>query len=434
MSATPISVPRYFVRDPMTDVPLVGAKIFTYIAGTTTPADTWADDDKFSENTNPVITDADGGADIFGDGLYKFIVYRADDTLLYEVDGIIGGTAVFDRPASGVMSLPFDDIVADDVQAAIEELGQKRVKDTDVIDIAHGGTGSVSASEARTNLGVAIGSNVQAWDTDLDVLAALGARVFSGMLYGLTLSSNGANPTTQVDIAAGRCIDSTNLHFMTCAAMTKRLDQGWAVGTGNGFRYSGAAITDTTYHIYAVTTAAGVQDYYADPSTVIATVLAHLQAETGGSAYIYARRIFSIVRVAAAIKKFYQLGDNVVWDVQTADDAQNNPGTAARSITLTVPTGIIVRARVVAGLVDSSASPIRFMLITALEQADTAPALNLFTLAMWDGGSAGSGNSALADIKTDTLGRIRSRMSSGGANITQYISTVGYYDDRGRDG
>lgn len=42
-----------------------------------------------------------------------------------------------------------------------------------VIDILYGGTGASSASGARTSLGVAIGSNVQAWSANLDAIAAL---------------------------------------------------------------------------------------------------------------------------------------------------------------------------------------------------------------------------------------------------------------------
>jgi hypothetical protein len=41
--------------------------------------------------------------------------------------------------------------------------------------VTHGGTGSSTAEDARTALGVAVGSDVQAWDADLDTIAGLTA-------------------------------------------------------------------------------------------------------------------------------------------------------------------------------------------------------------------------------------------------------------------
>lgn len=41
------------------------------------------------------------------------------------------------------------------------------------IPVADGGTNATTTSAARTSLGVAIGTNVQAWDADLDTIAAL---------------------------------------------------------------------------------------------------------------------------------------------------------------------------------------------------------------------------------------------------------------------
>ena len=56
--------------------PLSNGKVYTYYAGTTSPADTWTSADQTSLNTNPVILDAAGAANIFLDSgiLYKIVI------------------------------------------------------------------------------------------------------------------------------------------------------------------------------------------------------------------------------------------------------------------------------------------------------------------------------------------------------------------------
>jgi len=70
--------------------PLVGGKIYTYAAGTTTPAATYTDSSAGTANTNPIILDSYGQANIWllSSTSYKFVVKTATDTLLYTVDNI----------------------------------------------------------------------------------------------------------------------------------------------------------------------------------------------------------------------------------------------------------------------------------------------------------------------------------------------------------
>ena len=70
--------------------PLVGGKIYTYAAGTSTPATTYTDSSAGTANTNPIILDSYGQANIWllSTVSYKFVVKTATDTLLYTVDNI----------------------------------------------------------------------------------------------------------------------------------------------------------------------------------------------------------------------------------------------------------------------------------------------------------------------------------------------------------
>lgn len=167
------------------------------------------------------------------------------------------------------------------------------------------------------------------------------AQLPRGYIDGCALT-NGTDATNDINIAAGVCRDSTNAFSITVAAMAgKQLDANWAPGAAAGMRNSAAAITNTTYHIYAVAKADGTQDIYAHTSTTAATALAALQAEPSGASYVYARLIMSIVRTGASIKAFKQkLNGVVLWVAAVSETVGTAFDTTQRNYVLTVPTGI----------------------------------------------------------------------------------------------
>jgi hypothetical protein len=78
--------------------PLASGAVTTYLAGTTTPTNTWQDRGQTTLNTNPIVLDATGSALIWLDPavVYKFEVKDALGATLYTTDNISGSPPVTD--------------------------------------------------------------------------------------------------------------------------------------------------------------------------------------------------------------------------------------------------------------------------------------------------------------------------------------------------
>ena len=83
---TPVPKIQFFADD---GTPLVGGKLYSYAAGTTTPLATYTTYAGTVANTNPVILDSRGEANVWlGANVYKLALYDADNALIWTVDNI----------------------------------------------------------------------------------------------------------------------------------------------------------------------------------------------------------------------------------------------------------------------------------------------------------------------------------------------------------
>src|SRR5690606_24026306 len=67
-------------------IPLSGCKVYTYEPNSDILKKTWIDIDKTVENTNPILLDAAGEADIYLDGLYRIVVKDRFGFVVYDVE------------------------------------------------------------------------------------------------------------------------------------------------------------------------------------------------------------------------------------------------------------------------------------------------------------------------------------------------------------
>lgn len=258
----------------------------------------------------------------------------------------------------------------------------------------------------------------------------LGANISlpPGFLYGCQLSNNVADATNDIDIAAGKCRDSTDVdNLILTSTLTKRLDAAWVVGTNQGGLDTGA-IANTTYHTWLIKRS--------DTGVVDALFSVSASAPTMPANYDYKRRIGSIVRLGGTILAFVQDGDEFTWLSPKPDvSAVTNPGTAAVTRTLTVPVGIRVKALVVTtGEGNTAADMPGAIYISDLSVTNAVPGTGASNIISYTTAAGNTYMASLVMVYTNTSGQVRSRLQLSAAGTRLYMTTLGWIDTRERLG
>lgn len=254
------------------------------------------------------------------------------------------------------------------------------------------------------------------------------ATVYLDELTGLGLSNSGADLAVAAGAAASDdATISARIAMVLGSALTGKTSGTWVVGNNQTKLDAGTVGNNQTWHVFVIerTDTAVVDILFSQSAT----------APTLPTNYTKKRRIGAFrTDGSAAILPFVQYADEFYWTTPpTIDVSAANPGTAAVTRTLTVPTGIQVLAIVEVGINNQSTNDIAVYL-SSLDTTDVVGSITASPLATVAGGNAAATASAIAQARvwTNTSGQIRSRLSASGASDVLSIQTIGWLDRRGR--
>ena len=290
-------------------VPLSGGKVFTYIAGTTTPQATFTDYTGATPNTNPVILDSRGEANIWlGGATYKFRLTDANEVEIWTVDYISAPTSAVSPVLSGNVTIDSDTpgpalkitqtgtgpvmrvqdsadpdttpFIIDNAgnvgigtatpTAQLEATGAAKIGSLTLtsapLPVASGGTGAVTAAAARASLGTAASGPVGSSDITMNTARLLGRttagsgaieEITAGAGLSLTGGALSVLPTALNGLLLNVQVFTSSGTYTRTANVTRVIVTAVGGGGGSGGSSGGVGGTGGTTSFGSHVSAAG---------------------------------------------------------------------------------------------------------------------------------------------------------------------------------
>lgn len=246
-SLMPTGKQQYFY--PGSPSPLVGGKLYTYAAGTSTPQPTYQDAAGTIPNTNPITLDSTGSALIYWSGSYKIVLKDAAGNTVYTVDNYSSPDKVISDTISGFQLADYAALRAfSGVQKAVYLTGYLATSaptgvagmfvrdDHDTTTADNGGTVIVTANGVRWKRSFT-GSVKAAWfGADPSGAADSTAAIQAAITYGMYVAAPAAG-VVELEAGSFKTSDTLNLGYGT------DFREITLVGAGSAYRGAGFAGT-----------------------------------------------------------------------------------------------------------------------------------------------------------------------------------------------
>lgn len=439
--------------------PLVGGKVYTYLAGTSTPAATYTDSTSGTPQANPIILNSLGLPNspiwMVGGQPLKFVFKDSSDVLIRTVDNVSGindtGTISVSEWVSfaGVptyisatsFSLTGDQRLTFQVNRRIQSTNTGGtiystisassyaagvttvtvVNDSGVLDAGLSAVNYALLGATNPSVSTAVTQPASDNSTKIATTAFVQSTVIQrSYLAGLTMSTAGSSST--LTVAAGQAMDSTNAASMSLSSATSKTTSAWSVGSGVGGLDTGAIASSTWYYFYLIRR----------PDTGVVDVVFSLSssAPTLPTNYTQYRYIgAALTNGSSQWTKFYQKGDRFFWDSPTLDINAAFPSTARQTSTINAPRG---RKYLVTGNAVISTTSGSALYISDPDSADLAPSNTVAPLVSVTTSSAiGVTPAGQVSVMTNTSAQICWRGSAVSGSFLW--STTGWEDPRGKD-